>query len=83
MNFWLIAATILLVATVPCVIVLAREGVMERLVALQGAQVLVSLVLLLLAPGYGRDIYTDLSLTLAVLSLGSGLVFVRFLERWL
>ena len=47
------------------------------------AQMLAVLVLLLLAEGYRRDIYLDMALVLVVLSLASGLVYVRFLERWL
>jgi len=83
MNSWIITATVLLLATVPCIVVLARGEVMERLVALQGAQVIVVTVLLVLALAYGRDIYVDVSVTLSVLNLASGLVFVRFLERWI
>lgn len=83
MTSWHLAALLLLLGTIPCLIVLARGEVMERLVALQAAQLVVVLALLLLPQAYGREIYLDLSLCLAILNLGAGLVFVRFLERWL
>ena len=42
-----------------------------------------TLVLLLLAQAYDRAIYFDLALALALLSFAGGLVFARFLERWI
>ncbi len=83
MNAWLWAATLLLPGFVPAGAVCLRGPVMERLVGLLMAQVLAILELLLLAEGFGRDIYFDLALAAAILSLASGLVFTRFLERWL
>jgi len=41
------------------------------------------LVLVALAIAFGRDFFFDLALSQALLSLGGGLVYVRFLERWL
>jgi len=43
----------------------------------------VLLVLLVLAQAYDRSIYFDLALALALLSFAGGLVFARFLERWI
>jgi multicomponent Na+:H+ antiporter subunit F len=82
MNEWLIAATVLLVGLVPCVIVMMRGAVVEALVALQMASVLETVTLLLLAEGYHRAPFFDLALVLALLSLAGGLVFARMLERW-
>ena len=56
---------------------------MQRLVALEFAQVLLTLVLLLLAAGYGQATFFDIPLALAILSFASSLTFARFLERWL
>jgi multicomponent Na+:H+ antiporter subunit F len=42
-----------------------------------------TLVLLLLAQAYDRAIYYDLALALALLSFAGGMVFARFLERWI
>jgi multicomponent Na+:H+ antiporter subunit F len=83
MNLWLISAAILLLCMVPCGWICMTGAVMERFAALQMGQILTVLILLLLAEGYSRAIYFDLSLVLAVLSFASGLVYVRFLERWL
>jgi multisubunit Na+/H+ antiporter MnhF subunit len=47
------------------------------------AQIIVVLSMVMMAEGYQRSIYLDIPLALAVLALGGGLVFVRFLERWL
>jgi multicomponent Na+:H+ antiporter subunit F len=41
------------------------------------------MVLALLAEGFRRSGEFELPVLLAVLLFGSGLVFVRFLERWL
>lgn len=83
MNLWLIAALVLLLLMAPCGWLCCKGKIMERFVALQMAQILSVLTLLLLAEGYGRGIYFDLALVLATLSFASGLVYIRFLERWL
>ena len=80
---WLAAATGMLLGLVPCCFVVLRGRVMERFVALQLAQVIVVLTMIMMAVGFGRSIYVDVALVMAVLALASGLVFVRFLERWL
>ena len=82
MNVWLIAALALILGLVPCGIVVFREPPMDRLVALELASVLSSLVLLLLAQGFHRPPFFDLALALALLSFAGGLVFARFFERW-
>ena len=83
MTLWLTAATGMLLGLGPCCIVVLRGRMMERFVALQMAQVIVVLAMVLMAIGYGRSIYLDVALAMSALSLASGLVFVRFLERWL
>jgi multicomponent Na+:H+ antiporter subunit F len=83
MNVWLAFSAILLLMLVPCGWVCLTTSIMERFMALQMAQILAVMVMLLLAEGFARDIYFDMALVLAVLSLASGLVYVRFLERWL
>jgi multicomponent Na+:H+ antiporter subunit F len=83
MNLWLVSATLLVLLMFPCGWLCYRGNILERFVALQMAQLFAVLVVLLLAEGYRRAIYFDLSLVLAVLSLASGLVYLRFLERWL
>ena len=80
---WLAATLALLAGLVPCGIVCLRGDVVERLVGLEMAGVVVTLVLLLLAQVVGRVVYVDLALALALLSFAGGLVFARFLERFL
>ena len=55
----------------------------SRLVALEAAGSITVVVLLLLAEAFHRVPFVDLALTLALLGFGAGLVFARFLERWL
>ena len=82
MNAWLIAAAVLLLGLVPCLVVMLRGSIVEALVGLQMAGVIETIVLLLLAEGYHRPPFFDLALVLALLSLAGGLVFARMLERW-
>jgi multicomponent Na+:H+ antiporter subunit F len=83
MNPWEWAATALLLALVPCGVVILRRGTADGLAALQLAGLVATLVLLLLAAGTGRPSTADLALAMAVLAFPSGLVFAFFLERWL
>ncbi|WP_224981838.1 monovalent cation/H+ antiporter complex subunit F [Geomonas agri] len=83
MNIWLVAALVLVILMLPCGWLCYTGTPLERFVALQMAQLFAVLIVLLLAEGYRRTIYFDLSLVLTVLSLASGLVYLRFLERWL
>jgi multisubunit Na+/H+ antiporter MnhF subunit len=80
-SVWLLAATVLLVALVLPLLVLARAPHFDALAALQLASAVVTLVLLLLSEGFHRSIYTVLPMTLAALSFVGGLVFVRLLDR--
>ena len=81
MNVWLVAATVLLAALVLPLSVLVRAPRIDALVALELVSVVVTLVLLLLSEGYHRSIYTTVPLVLAGISLVSGFVFARFMER--
>jgi multicomponent Na+:H+ antiporter subunit F len=82
-NLWLLAAAGMMLSLVPCIITCLRGKPMERLVGLEMAGVVTTLLLALLSQGFHRIPFYDLALTLALLSFGSGLVFARFLERWL
>jgi multisubunit Na+/H+ antiporter MnhF subunit len=81
-NPWLLAATVLLLGLVPCLVVAARAGAADGMVALQLAGVVVSLAILLLAVGFDRSIYADASLLISLLSFAGGMTFVRYLQRW-
>jgi multisubunit Na+/H+ antiporter MnhF subunit len=82
MNVWLLAALALMLGLIPCSIVIYREPPMDRLVGLELASVIVCLLLLLIAQGLHRPPFFDLALAAALLSFAGGLVFARFLERW-
>jgi multicomponent Na+:H+ antiporter subunit F len=79
----MVATLALLAGLVPCGITCLRGDVVDRLVGLEMAGVVVTLVLLLLAQVFGRVVYVDLALALALLSFAGGMVFARFLERFL
>jgi multicomponent Na+:H+ antiporter subunit F len=82
-NEWGVAALALLAGLVPCGVVCLRGDPVSRLVGLEMAGAVDTLVLLVLAEAYDRVIYFDLALALALLSFAGGLVFARFLERWI
>lgn len=83
MNSFVIAAIAMLVAVIPCGIVMVRGQLMDAVVAYEAISSVVLMVLLLLAEGFRRSGEFELPVLLALLLFGSGLVFVRFLERWL
>jgi hypothetical protein len=56
---------------------------MEAVVAYEAISSIVVMVLVLIPQGFGRSSEFELPILLAVLLLGSGLVFVRTVERWL
>jgi multicomponent Na+:H+ antiporter subunit F len=81
---WLAAAIAMLVAGLtPCMLATLRGGPVDRLAGLILAGPVATLVLLLLAAGYGRPAYLDVALVLALLSFAGSLVYARFLGRTL
>lgn len=83
MNAFLDAAWVLLLCLIPCGIVCLRGEAIDRLIGLEAAGALDTTILLLLAEGFHEPAMADLALALALLSFAGGLVFARFLERWL
>jgi multisubunit Na+/H+ antiporter MnhF subunit len=81
-NF-VIAAIAMLAGIIPCGIVLVRGKIMDAVVAYEAISGIVVMTLILLAEGFRRSGEFELAVVLAVLLFGSGLVFARFLERWL
>jgi hypothetical protein len=82
-NAFTIAATALLAGFLPCGIVCARSRPIDGAVALALAGALGTLVLLCLAEGFHRSSYFNLPVISAVVVLVGGLVYARFLGRWL
>jgi multicomponent Na+:H+ antiporter subunit F len=80
---WTITALALLVCLIGPFVRCAHGDTVSRLIGLQAASTMVVWILLALAEAFHRSSFVDLSLTLALLSFGAGLVFARFLERWL
>lgn len=83
MSAFVLTAIAMLVGVIPCGIVLCRGTLMDALVAYEAISSIMVMVLVLLAQGFQRPGEFELPVVLAVLLLGSGLVFVRALERWL
>lgn len=83
MSAFVVAAIAMLLAMVPCGIVIARGTAMEAVVAYEAMTSIAVMVLILLSEAFRRIGELELPILLAVLILGSGLVYVRFLERWL
>jgi multisubunit Na+/H+ antiporter MnhF subunit len=82
-NGFVAAAIGMLLGVIPLGIVACRDTVMEAVVAYEAISCIVVMVLVLLPQGFGRSAEFEIPVLLAVLLLGSGLVFVRSLERWL
>ena len=83
MNLWMLASIGMLTCVVPCGIASFRGSLMERLLGLEMMGVVATIFLLTMAEALGRPDFYDIGLTMALLAFGGGLVFVRFLERWL
>jgi multisubunit Na+/H+ antiporter MnhF subunit len=82
-NAWLLAVAIMMVGLVPCAWICLRGHPGDRLIALLMGGTVNTLLLLLMSVGFKRGAFADLAIALAVLSFGGGLLFARFLERWL
>lgn len=78
-----LAAIVMLAGIIPCGIVLCRGTFMEAVVAYETISSIIVIVLALLAQGFQRPAEFEFPVILAVLLLGSALVYIRALERWL
>ncbi|MBV9160609.1 MAG: hypothetical protein JO281_03405 [Pseudonocardiales bacterium] len=83
MSGFVAAAIGMLLGMIPLGVVAWRGTVLEAVVAYEVISSIAVMVLVLLSQGFGRSAEFELPVLLAVLLLGSGLVFVRTLERWL
>lgn len=80
MNVWLAGAAALLVLGLgPSLWAASRGPVGRRVVAQNMATLLLCLIFLLLAQGYGRTSYVDLALVVSVLGPSGTLVYARLL----
>lgn len=83
MNAFEIAATALLCGFLPLGLVAVRSRPIDGLVALELAGTLTMLTLLCFAEGFHRSFEYGVAVIAAVLAWAGGLVFARFLGRWL
>lgn len=83
MTSFVIAAIAMLVALVPAGVVIVRGTLADAVVGFEFLTSVAVLVFALLAEGFERPSLFEFPVLLAMLLLGSGLVFVRALERWL
>ena len=83
MNPWLLAGCAVVLSAVPAGVQVFRGDAMDRLSGLEMMGILVPIALLLLSQVFQRTAYLDLAVASALLAFGAGLVFARFLERWL
>ncbi|HEX2028468.1 MAG TPA: MrpF/PhaF family protein [Nitriliruptorales bacterium] len=73
----------MLVAFTLSVVAALRGDVGARVVAVQLSSVIMTLMIVLVSAKFGRDFVLEVALVLAVVIIVGGLVFARFLERWL
>jgi multicomponent Na+:H+ antiporter subunit F len=81
-NAFLVAATVLIAALAPLLVITSRRRPIDGLVALELAGSVVTLVLLCLSVGLTESILFTVAVIAAVASWIGGYVFVRFLGRW-
>ena len=77
------AAIAMLICLIPAGIVIARDDLPAAVVGYQFITAVMVMVLALLAQAFQRSALFELPVLLALLMFGSGLVFVRAMERWL
>jgi multisubunit Na+/H+ antiporter MnhF subunit len=77
------AAIAMLICLIPAGIVIARDDLPAAVVGYQFITAVMVMVLALLAQAFQRSSLFELPVLLALLMFGSGLVFVRAMERWL
>jgi multisubunit Na+/H+ antiporter MnhF subunit len=80
-NAYLLAATVLVGAVGPCLLVCALASPIDGLAALELSGALATLALLCLAEGVHRSSYFGVALVCAVMTWIGGLVIARFLAR--
>ena len=83
MNAFLLAGTILVALIVLPAMVCVRSRPIDGVVALQVCGALLTTALLALAEGFHRGVYFSVALVAALVTWISGLVFARFLGRFL
>ena len=82
MNAFLVAATVLVAALAPLLVVASLRRPLDGLVALEAAGAILTLTLLCLSAGLEQPTFFTVPIIAAVASWIGCLVFARFLGRW-
>jgi multisubunit Na+/H+ antiporter MnhF subunit len=82
-NIWQLSAEVLIFTLVPLTWMASTGDVRHRLTSFYMAGVIITVLLMLLTMAFHRMPMMDLALTLALMSFGGGIVFARFLARYL
>jgi multisubunit Na+/H+ antiporter MnhF subunit len=80
---FVVAAVAMLIALLPAGITLVRGTLADAVIGFEFITSVAVMVFALLAEGFKRPSLFEFPVLVAVLLFGSGLVFVRALERWL
>lgn len=83
MNAFLIAATVLIATLAPLLLVASLRRPIDGLVAVEAAGAVTTLALLCLSVGLDDSVLFTVAVIAAVASWIGGLVFARFLGRWI
>lgn len=83
MTLWEWGALVLFAGAAPCLMVAARGGFLDRLIALNLATSLIAQGLLVLTVAFGHDYLIDVALALVILAYPGSLLFAHFREHWL
>jgi multisubunit Na+/H+ antiporter MnhF subunit len=81
MNRWEIAALVIVLALLPCLVVAVFAGAAAALAAVEVASVLAVTALMLLSEGFHRQPFIDLAVVLALVSSVGSLTFARMMEQ--
>ena len=82
-NGLLFGAELLLLPLAIATYIVISQDTVRRLIGLQLVGVIVSVLLALLSITFATEVFADLAITLALLSIGGGLAYAHFLERWI
>ena len=83
MNLWLLAGAAVSAALIPCADMSLRGTPERRLVGFEMTSIIVTIAFVLFTIAFGRTLFIDLPLSLAIMSFGGGLIFARFLGKHL
>jgi multicomponent Na+:H+ antiporter subunit F len=81
MNKWEVAAAVIAVAILPCLLVCCMSSAADALAALELCGTLLCSALMALCEGFHRQPFMDLALLFALLSMIGAMVFARLMER--